>query len=87
MVVRNVCSCTEIHVNVCLADECTSNPCQNGGTCQDLVNGYSCYCVGTGYEGTLCENNIGEYCHVVVTNNYNGNCIQVLGEKFAEVEH
>ena len=25
-------------------DECASNPCQNGGTCIDQVNSYSCEC-------------------------------------------
>ena len=25
-------------------DECTSNPCQHGGSCTDLVNGYECRC-------------------------------------------
>lgn len=35
-------------------DECSSNPCQNGGACKDLVNGYSCECL-PGYVGTECE--------------------------------
>lgn len=25
-------------------DDCSSNPCNHGGTCQDLVNGYKCHC-------------------------------------------
>lgn len=25
-------------------NECSSNPCQNGGTCQDLYEGYQCHC-------------------------------------------
>ena len=29
-------------------DECSSNPCLNGGTCQDRTNGFKCICpVGT----------------------------------------
>ena len=35
-------------------DECDSNPCGNGGTCNDYVNGFNCTCDG-GYEGTDCE--------------------------------
>ena len=35
-------------------DECASSPCQNGGSCTDQVNGYSCNCV-YGYNGTDCE--------------------------------
>ena len=25
-------------------NECNSNPCKNGALCQDLVNGYQCFC-------------------------------------------
>ena len=35
-------------------DECASSPCQNGGTCVDGVNEYSCTCAA-GYTGTNCE--------------------------------
>ena len=35
-------------------NECSSSPCQNGATCKDAVNGYSCACVA-GYEGVHCE--------------------------------
>lgn len=35
-------------------DECASNPCQNGGTCNDAVNSYTCLCV-PGYTGSNCE--------------------------------
>ena len=36
-------------------DECDSSPCQNGGSCTDIVNGHTCNCVA-GYDGTNCEN-------------------------------
>ena len=35
-------------------NECSSNPCKNGATCNDLLNKYTCTCV-TGYQGTDCE--------------------------------
>ena len=35
-------------------DECGSNPCQNGGTCQDGLNAYQCNCA-SGYTGKQCE--------------------------------
>ncbi|XP_014260565.1 protein crumbs isoform X1 [Cimex lectularius] len=41
-------------------NECLSNPCQHGGTCQDGVNSFSCLCGRTGYTGVRCEININE---------------------------
>ena len=40
-------------------DECQSDPCQNGATCNDQVNAYTCDCAD-GYTGNDCEsgNNI-----------------------------
>ena len=35
-------------------NECTSNPCQNGGACTDGVNMYTCTCL-PGYAGANCE--------------------------------
>ena len=35
-------------------DECASHPCMNDGTCEDLVNGFSCNCTG-GYNGSTCN--------------------------------
>lgn len=35
-------------------DECLSNPCQNGGTCDDRENGYVCTCT-PGYAGLHCD--------------------------------
>ncbi|XP_058674259.1 protein crumbs homolog 2 [Ammospiza caudacuta] len=40
-------------------DECESQPCQNGGLCQDLVNGFLCQCP-PGYAGVECAVNINE---------------------------
>ena len=36
-------------------DDCADVVCQNGGTCVDECNGYSCTCVD-GYDGDNCEN-------------------------------
>nr|XP_054768408.1 mucin-17-like [Lytechinus pictus] len=38
-------------------DECSSNPCQNNATCEDVINGYICECA-EGFNGTNCEENI-----------------------------
>ena len=34
-------------------DECASSPCANGGTCNDLINKYTCNCVA-GFAGARC---------------------------------
>ncbi|KAK6979870.1 neurogenic locus Notch protein [Biomphalaria glabrata] len=38
----------------CDKEKCSSNPCQNGGTCQNFKNNYTCHCA-VGYSGPLCE--------------------------------
>ena len=40
-------------------NECEGVVCQNGGTCEDLVNDFNCACVA-GYGGETCE--ISEWC-------------------------
>ncbi len=51
------CNCTAGFTgDLCDVDvqECASNPCLNGGTCADRVNGYQCICPRT-HTGTNCE--------------------------------
>ena len=60
--VVNACVCdagftgTNCEIDV---DECAPAPCQNGGACLDLVNGYTCSCVA-GFTGTNCEIDVDE---------------------------
>ena len=35
-------------------NECLNNPCLHEGTCENVVGGYTCMCVG-GWEGPQCE--------------------------------
>jgi len=35
-------------------NECSSDPCENGGTCTDEVDGYICDC-DCGYTGAECQ--------------------------------
>ena len=44
-------------------DECASNPCVNGGTCTDQVNGYTCACAA-GWQGTDCDQGKPYQCHL-----------------------
>ncbi|XP_037601567.1 protein crumbs homolog 2 isoform X1 [Cebus imitator] len=40
-------------------DECASQPCLNGGRCQDLPNGFQCHCPD-GYAGLTCQEDVDE---------------------------
>ncbi|XP_028852348.1 protein crumbs homolog 2b isoform X1 [Denticeps clupeoides] len=40
-------------------DDCESDPCQNGGVCEDLISAYQCVC-HPGFTGVLCDIDIDE---------------------------
>lgn len=40
-------------------DECASNPCVNGGTCTDLIDGFKCSCQ-RGFYGPRCSSHLNE---------------------------
>jgi len=45
--------------------ECKSNPCKNGATCVDELNGYICDCGSNKYSGVHCEQGLSK-----IRNNY-----------------
>ncbi len=47
-------------------NECSSNPCTNGGSCFDALNGWRCECA-PGFSGERCQTDINE-CASNVTN-------------------
>uniref|UniRef100_A0A3P8TUL4 Sushi, nidogen and EGF-like domain-containing protein 1 n=1 Tax=Amphiprion percula TaxID=161767 RepID=A0A3P8TUL4_AMPPE len=57
-------------------DECASSPCQNGGTCEDQINGFICRCP-PGYTGIHCETDIDECKDRPCFNN--ASCVQGAG--------
>ncbi|XP_052808437.1 fibropellin-1-like [Mya arenaria] len=57
----NTCICLVGYKTVSLfacqeINECAPNPCINGGTCNDLVNEFTCTCA-TGFKGITCQTN------------------------------
>ena len=44
------CCCSDV-------DECASDPCQNGATCTDGIDSYSCSCAA-GFSGSDCETGV-----------------------------
>ncbi|XP_023222403.1 sushi, von Willebrand factor type A, EGF and pentraxin domain-containing protein 1-like [Centruroides sculpturatus] len=58
-------------------DDCLSNPCQNGATCQDLIANYTCHCI-RGFTGRNCETNIDDCADDFCQNN--ATCIDGIEE-------
>ncbi|XP_075865718.1 coagulation factor VII [Microcebus murinus] len=53
-------------------DQCASNPCQNGGSCEDQLQSYVCFCLPD-FEGRNCETNKKDK---LICANENGGCQQ-----------
>ena len=53
--VSYVCLCVDI-------DDCADEPCRNGGTCQDLVDGFNCTCE-PGYTDPTCCTGTSDLCN------------------------
>ena len=70
-------------------NDCSHNPCLNGGTCLDRINDFQCRCV-PGFVGSLCEINVddcqnfpcanGGSCHDLV-NDFTCDCTQGFAGK------
>ena len=50
-------SLNKSNLNISDIDDCANNPCQNGATCRDQVNNYTCTCAD-GYTGTNCNSSM-----------------------------
>ncbi|KAK3101104.1 hypothetical protein FSP39_000952 [Pinctada imbricata] len=56
-------------------NECASDPCQNNGSCTDMVNAYECSCEA-GFNGTHCEIDVNECFSQPCQNN--GTCLDLI---------
>ena len=56
-----------IYITVLDMNDCSPNPCQNGGICTYKVAGFTCECTA-GYNGDNCENSKFTYKCVIIVN-------------------
>ncbi|XP_024147064.1 protein jagged-2b isoform X2 [Oryzias melastigma] len=66
------------HENI---NDCTSNPCRNGGTCIDGVNSFQCFCPD-GWEGELCDRGVDECRHNPCKNG--GRCVDLVNDFYCD---
>ncbi|XP_044106087.1 coagulation factor VII isoform X1 [Neovison vison] len=57
-------------------DQCASNPCRNGGSCEDQLGSYICFCPDS-FQGRNCETNKKD---LLVCVNENGGCEQYCSD-------
>ncbi|KAL2770491.1 coagulation factor VII isoform a preproprotein, partial [Daubentonia madagascariensis] len=57
-------------------DQCASNPCQNGGSCEDQLQSYVCFCLPD-FEGRNCETSKNDQ---LICANENGGCEQYCSD-------
>ena len=64
------------HIIYSELDECASNPCKNGGRCEDGIDSFACVC-GLGFTGELCETGIldGSLCSAMSLTNSSSKCL------------
>ncbi|XP_068608268.1 protein jagged-2-like [Brachionichthys hirsutus] len=78
------CSCdlgftgTYCHENI---NDCTSSPCENGGTCIDGINSFQCFCPD-GWEGRLCHIDVNECSRNPCQNG--GRCVDLLNDFYCD---
>ena len=57
-------------------DECSPNPCQNGGSCIDGISSFACQCLPE-YTGSSCQDNTDD-CSLTVCENGGASCINTF---------
>ena len=58
-------------------DNCAAEPCDNGATCVDQVDGYACVCVD-GYSGVTCSVDIDECATASCMENTTASCVDAV---------